>query len=540
MSKDPLGRRSYRKSPGRQYGYDYDPLQSQSGSVASKPSGLLVQRPDPRRTRQFLRQSIIANKRSSTEDTEPLAHHEQESVITSTPPSLSVAHPKVTRRIRHTSQDLAGHNEQGGTVPTRRLDNRFATHSKVTRRIRHTSQDLAGHNEQGGTVPTRRLDNRSATHPKVTRRISHTSQDLAGHNEQGGAALTRRLDNRSATHPKVTRRISHTSQDLAGYGEKSEISPSRQFNTHSDHLSQPHLPVTRDVKEVPEDWDDLVDGDSDLDMLQTEEPVYEEYPERSVQPVVIRRRRDGSSRALVRKRSIDLPEQEESFPDDYDPDRIYEEGEELPPGLHVVEKHKTSRRGLLVGVGMGVGILAVGGVVAASHLAPKAGSHSNDTSHAVQEAFNRGVTQGADSARREMISALDSLEGFTLQGAIDAAKLTRVAYDVFVAPIVQIGSQLTVDFLEAMLNALKTARGWLAGVYQDNSTLAAIQRVLESWVDQVSRLPKQLNVITQTDLDGAQAYLAALQRKLADEKSKLDHPQPTSTVPASRPTPQSK
>jgi hypothetical protein len=509
MSKDPLGRRSYRKSPGRQYGYDYDPLRSQSGSVASKPSGLLVQRPDPRRTRQFLRQNIIASKRSSNEkNTEPLADHEQESVIASTPPSLSVTHPKVTRRIRHTLQDLAGYDEQNGTVPTRRLNTRSATHPKTTRRIRHTSQDLAGYSEQGGTVPTRRLDTRSATHPKTTRRIRHTSQDLAGYSEQG------------------------------------EAGPSRQFSTHSDRLSQPHVPVTRDLtrdmEEVPEGWERFGDGNPDLDMLQTEKSVSEGDLERAVQPVVIRRRRDGSSHVLVRKRSIDLPEHEELLPDDYDPDRIYEEDEELPPGLHVVEKHKTSRRGLLVGVGMGMGVLAVGGVVAASHLAPKAGLHSNDTPHAVQEAFNHGVTQGADSARRELISALDSLEGFTLQGAIDAAKLTRVAYDVFVAPIVQIGSQLTADFLKAMLNALKTARGWLAGVYQDNSTLAAIQRVLESWVDQVSRLPKQLNIITQTDLDGAQAYLAALQRKLADEKSKLDHPQPTPTVPASRSTPQPK
>jgi hypothetical protein len=352
------------------------------------------------------------------------------------------------------------------------------------------------------------------------------------------------LDNRSATHPKTTRRIRYTSQDLAEYSEKGGLDPSRQFSSRSGHLSQPHVPatrdLTRDMEEVPEDWDSFENGNPDLDMPQTEKPVYEGNPERAVQPVVIRRRRDGSSHALVRKRSIDLPEQEESFSDDYDPDRIYEEGEELPPGLHVVEKHKTSRRGLLVGVGMGVGILAVGGVVAASNLAPKAGLHSNDPSHVVQEAFNRGVTQGADSARREMISALDSLEGFTLQGAIDAAKLTRIAYDVFVTPIVQIGSQLTADFLTAMLNALKTARGWLAGVYQDNSTLAAIQRVLESWVDQVSRLPKQLNVITQTDLDGAQAYLAALQRKLADEQSKLDHLQPTLTVPASRSTSQPK
>jgi hypothetical protein len=51
-----------------------------------------------------------------------------------------------------------------------------------------------------------------------------------------------------------------------------------------------------------------------------------------------------------------------------------------------------------------------------------------------------------------------------------------------------------------MLSALKTGRGWLAGIYQDNATLAAIQHVLESWVDQVSKLPKQLDAITQNNM----------------------------------------
>src|SRR5215471_18761877 len=78
MSKDPLERRSYRKSPGRQYGYDYDPLRSQSGSTTSRSYALLVQRPDPRRTRQFLRQSIIAGKRSINGDAEPVTCREQD------------------------------------------------------------------------------------------------------------------------------------------------------------------------------------------------------------------------------------------------------------------------------------------------------------------------------------------------------------------------------------------------------------------------------------------------------------------------------
>jgi hypothetical protein len=48
-------------------------------------------------------------------------------------------------------------------------------------------------------------------------------------------------------------------------------------------------------------------------------------------------------------------------------------------------------------------------------------------------------------------------------------------------------------------------------------------------------MPKQLDAITNADLDGAQAYLRALQRKLDEEKAKLNSsPQ---TTPAAKPTP---
>src|SRR5713101_2908355 len=86
MTKEHFERRAYRKSPGRQYGYDYDPLRnhkrsgsSQSGRLddslagdrshggttsrgSSRPALQLAQRPDPRRTRQLLRQNILASK----------------------------------------------------------------------------------------------------------------------------------------------------------------------------------------------------------------------------------------------------------------------------------------------------------------------------------------------------------------------------------------------------------------------------------------------------------------------------------------------
>jgi hypothetical protein len=100
---------------------------------------------------------------------------------------------------------------------------------------------------------------------------------------------------------------------------------------------------------------------------------------------------------------------------------------------------------------------------------------------------------------------------------------------------VHFGSAITGDFLNGMLSALKTARGWLAGAYQDNASLAAIQHVLESWVGQVNSLPKQLDAITQTDLDGAQGYLRALQAKLNEEKAQINNPSSTTNK---QPTPQ--
>src|SRR5437763_10817651 len=91
MVKDGTEKRLYRKSPGRQYGYDYDPLHSQgltgngqqgrsstsfqSDSLSARDesgpstdrhtSGLLGPRPDPRRTRQLIRKNIIASKSKS-------------------------------------------------------------------------------------------------------------------------------------------------------------------------------------------------------------------------------------------------------------------------------------------------------------------------------------------------------------------------------------------------------------------------------------------------------------------------------------------
>jgi hypothetical protein len=281
-------------------------------------------------------------------------------------------------------------------------------------------------------------------------------------------------------------------------------------------------------------------GDEE-DLLDEHMGYIEAEPERSPLPPV-RPRRGGVTR--VPTRNVRPAEPEEDYYDDEYEDEYYydEEDPERPPiRRRVKKKRKVSRRGLL----FGIGAVAIGGAgVAAAELAPKIpqamGTAAQNVEQQIQDAFQRGVEQGAQNVRQEFVTALENMEGFSLGAAISAAKLTRVAYDVFVSPIIQFGSNLTGDFLNAMLKAFKTARNVLIAVNMDNTALIAIQKVLESWTTQVTNMPKQLNAIADADLDGAQSYLRALPRKVDDEKAKLNNPQatPTATKPTAQPTKQ--
>ena len=453
MPEDHLERKTYRKSPGRQYGYEYDPLQSrsgksQSGSTASRSGVLLSQRPDPRRTRQLLRQSIIASRRLDDENLEEVE------------PELS-ASPMRT----------------DGSRPTRRIS-------------RSPSEELRP----------------STKHISRTRFVPMHGADES---------------------------------PFARYGANS----SRVATS-----AEPYLPSTRELMRedevVQESWphqeqERYVDPDLGIDEYEDLDDLVEETYDYGVTPRGRGDRINVPSRASGQLRprhatTRHLPE--ELLEDDPAEDYIYDEDEDLPEGVHVVKKPSSSRRKFLIGAGVVAGGVGVG--LIASQTNPKAPLPQaiNNANKQIQDAFNKGVSQGADQAKRELLASLDSIENFTLQGAVEAARLTRTAYDVFVSPIVKFGAAVTGDFLAGMLGAFKTARTWLQGINQDNATLAAIQKVLETWVSQVQNLPKQLDAITDTDLDGAQAYLRALQQKIEEEKKTLLNPTPTPPANSS-PTP---
>src|SRR6266567_3171471 len=298
MTKDRSGRKGYRKSPGRQYGYDYNPLRGQSrsgqsqsgrsrtstpgerqaafedspGTGASRPGGYggleLAPRPDPRRTRQLMRQSILASKAKTA---------------------------------------LSGEQEE--------------------------AQD-------------ERADQHEYKEPEEISRYSNR-------------------------YPRGNRpaRLRAPSQALYDSGN-----------------------LDREAEEAELEEPEFVDPDSGIDPLERQLA----YPELST--------RRPEERGVVARRN-ELPEE---YDDDY---------EEVRPRVRRRVKEKNlSRRRLLVGLGA----IAVGGaaVAAAAYELPKVPQAINNAGtnieHQIQDAFNRGFNSGADAVRKEFITALDQLEGISL------------------------------------------------------------------------------------------------------------------------------
>ncbi len=427
MAKDHLERRTYRRSPGRQYEPDYDPLRGQSNSSTGRldttttggrwagrsenpsqnghrSSTLLAQRPDPRRTRQLMRQSILASKTHSTPLDEAELYEEQ-------------------------------YNEG---VEHRRRRNAF---------VEEEPGDFNGHADSTFIEQQ----------PYGTRNNRPTRQPQ------------RYIDPEEEEWAEV---------DGSGYED-----PDLGYDDPLDHRSL--RPLARHA--------------------QTEFPA----PTRRNEPVA-------------------YDEADEEYDDGYE-----DEEEEEQRGQRKRKKGGTTRRKLLVGLG----VAAIGGV-AAYELIPRIPQALNGAAtnieHQLEDAYNKGIAAGAEAVRKEFVTSLDTLEGVSLEGAIGAAKLTRVAYDVFVSPLVTLAATVAGDFLNITLRALITGRSWLAAIKQDNDTLAALQTVLETWVKQVNAMPKQIQSITDADLDGAQSYLHALQLKLQQEQAKINAAQSTPT-PATKP-----
>jgi hypothetical protein len=170
---------------------------------------------------------------------------------------------------------------------------------------------------------------------------------------------------------------------------------------------------------------------------------------------------------------------------------------------------KIARRALLAGVG-------VGACVAGVELAPVALKKAGEFTQAqVQDAFSSGV----DAGRKAVLDELSQIEGLTIDGAIGAAELTRLAVKFIVLPLSRLISTVEGGALDVLYNALQSAQANLAKANVHISQIDGIKQMVGEWRDNVTQLPTTLDKYANSDIDSAESYLKALQKKIAQEKA---------------------
>lgn len=169
---------------------------------------------------------------------------------------------------------------------------------------------------------------------------------------------------------------------------------------------------------------------------------------------------------------------------------------------------KIARRALLAGVG-------VGACVAGVELAPAALKKMGEFTQAeVQDAFSAGV----DSGRKALLDELSQIEGLTIDGAIGTAELTRLAVKFVVLPVSRLASTIEGGALDVLYNALQSAKDNLARINVHISQLDGLKQMVGEWRDGINQLPTTLDKYANADIDSAESYLKALQKKIQQEK----------------------
>ncbi|HEU5348000.1 MAG TPA: hypothetical protein VFU63_05245, partial [Ktedonobacterales bacterium] len=170
---------------------------------------------------------------------------------------------------------------------------------------------------------------------------------------------------------------------------------------------------------------------------------------------------------------------------------------------------KIARRALLAGVG-------IGACVAGAELAPVALKKAGEFTQAeVQDAFSAGV----DNGRKALLDELSQIEGLTIDGAITAAELTRLAVKFIVLPLSRLISTIEGGALDVLHSALQSAKDNLARINVHISQLDGLEDMVAQWRDNVNQLPTTLDKYANADIDSAESYLRALQKKIEKEKA---------------------
>jgi hypothetical protein len=187
---------------------------------------------------------------------------------------------------------------------------------------------------------------------------------------------------------------------------------------------------------------------------------------------------------------------------------------------------RLARRALLAA---GTLVVCGGAAVATPFALQKAAQYTEDQ---VRQAFEAG----AANARQALLNDLKSLEVegeiISLDAAIAAANLTKLAVQYVVGPLATLLATIGQGALGILISALDLVLGGLNFIPGGSSVaqpLHSLRTTFATWQQTLSLVPKTLSDFTNWDTQSAEKYLKALQAKIVAEQNGSPTPTPTAT-----------
>lgn len=164
------------------------------------------------------------------------------------------------------------------------------------------------------------------------------------------------------------------------------------------------------------------------------------------------------------------------------------------------EGKQIARRALIAAAGLGV----VGVVAAETPLILDGVKKLAEQQ--IADAFNLG--------RQALAKELASIEGVTVDVAIDAANVAHGAVQNFVVPIASLLSGVTAVTLDIASGAVEKAQQFTNLLNIDIQALSLLDGILKQWKANVTAFPAIVQAVNTTDTANAQKYLTTLKSKL--------------------------
>jgi hypothetical protein len=189
-----------------------------------------------------------------------------------------------------------------------------------------------------------------------------------------------------------------------------------------------------------------------------------------------------------------------------------------PPTPAPAHSGRLARRALLAVAGLG--LCGAGAALTPTLL--------NDARTYTQDQLEAAFAAGAANARQALLNDLSNLEGFSIDAALAAAQLTKLAVKYIVGPAATLVAILGVGALDIVIGALElvlNGLNFIPGGSSVQQPLKQLHDMLASWRLNLSLLPQSLTTYANWDIDSAEGYLKALQNMIAAQQ----HSSPTAT-----------